>query len=52
MAWLKDTGRNRSEMLPLTTEVQKITLNAEIFTNWVRDLMACIGTIFIHAIAM
>eukprot|EP01018_Ginkgo_biloba_P024665 Gb_07131 [translate_table: standard] len=50
-AWLKDTGRYLNEIFPHTTEVQKITLSAEIFINCKRERIVCIGTIFIHAIA-
>jgi hypothetical protein len=52
MAWLKETGRKRREMLPPTTEVQKMTDSAQILTNWLRERMGCIGTIFSQAIAM
>jgi hypothetical protein len=37
MAWLKETGRKRREMLPLTTEKQKSALSAAIFRNCFRD---------------
>ena len=51
IAWLNETGKKRREMLPLTTEAQKTRLRAEIFMNWTRDRMVCMGTIFIQAMA-
>lgn len=41
IAWLKETGRNCSEIFPLTTEKQKMTLRAEILRNCIRERIGC-----------
>lgn len=43
-AWLKETGRKRSEMLPPTTVKQNTSASTEIFTSCRRDLTDCLGT--------
>lgn len=38
-AWLKETGRKRKEMFPVTTEKQKMVPSAAILRSWGRDLI-------------
>ena len=44
MAWLKETGMNRSEMLPPTTDATKTTARTAILIACFLPLMACLGT--------
>ena len=44
MAWLKDTGMNRRETFPPTTEATNTTANTAIFKRCLRLFRFCLGT--------